>query len=240
MREPAMEPQRMVDGATLVCFALPEEAAPFRRLVQETNRIHCLVTGIGKENARRLFKQWLEARPRAEVHPARVLTCGFAGGLHPELKPGEVLFETADPALAQSLKASGACPGTFLCSDRVLVSAAEKREAYLKTQADAVEMESAAIQAMCRDAGIPCATVRVISDTAGEDLPLDFNALSTPDKNLDFGRLLLAVGKAPWKIPELLALRKKTNHAAGQLALVLESVIAGHPAPAPGAGRASP
>jgi hypothetical protein len=86
-------------------------------------------------------------------------------------------------------------------------------------------MESAAIHAVCAGQGIPCATVRVISDTAGEDLPLDFNALSKPDKNLDFGKLFLAIARSPGKIGALMELQRKTKFAAEQLAEVLAKLI---------------
>ena len=87
-------------------------------------------------------------------------------------------------------------------------------------------MESAAIHAVCRERGIPCATVRVISDTANEDLPLDFNALAKPDKNLDYGKLAWAIAKSPGKIGALLKLQKKTRFAAEQLAAVLGRITA--------------
>jgi len=67
--------------------------------------------------------------------------------------------------------------------------------------------------------------VRVISDTADEALPLDFNALAKPDKSIDAGKLALAIAKAPWKIGALLALQKKTKFAAERLAAVLEKII---------------
>jgi hypothetical protein len=86
-------------------------------------------------------------------------------------------------------------------------------------------MESAAIHAVCAERGIPCVTVRVISDTATEDLPLDFNALAKPDKNLDFGKLAWAIAKSPGKIGALMELQKKTRFAAERLADVLAKII---------------
>ena len=141
-----------------------------------------------------------------------MLTCGFAGGLNPDLKLGEVVFElsTLNSQLSTRLLAAGAKPGTFFCADRIATTVAEKTKLRYETRADAVEMESAAIHAVCAERGIPCATVRVISDTADEDLPLDFNALAKADKSLDFGKLFLAIAKSPGKIGALMELRKKT------------------------------
>jgi adenosylhomocysteine nucleosidase len=155
-----------------------------------------------------------------------VLTCGFAGGLNPELKLGDVLFElsTLNSQLSTHLLASGAKPAKFFCADRIATTVAEKKKLLAETGADAVEMESAAIHAVCRERGIPCATVRVISDTASEDLPLDFNALSKPDKNMDYSKLFLAIAKSPGKIGALMQLQKKTRFAAEQLAEVLAKI----------------
>jgi adenosylhomocysteine nucleosidase len=157
--------------------------------------------------------------------PELVLTCGFAGGLNPELKLGDIIFETSDETLRTKLLGAGAKPIKIFCADCIATTVAEKKKLRDETGADAVEMESAAIHAVCRERGIPCATVRVISDTASEDLPLDFNALSKPDKNLDFGKLFLAIAKSPGKIPALMQLQKKTKFAAEQLWEILAKLI---------------
>jgi nucleoside phosphorylase len=177
--------------------------------------------------------------------PELVLTCGFAGGLNPDLKLGDVIFENhssssrresaqikagdklepTDVVSYEKLVAAGAKPAKFFCADHIATTTAEKKKLCTETGADAVEMESAAIHAVCAKRGIPCATIRVISDTANEDLPLDFNALAKPDKNLDYGKLLLAVAKSPGKIRALMKLQKQTQFAAERLAEVLAAIL---------------
>jgi hypothetical protein len=67
--------------------------------------------------------------------------------------------------------------------------------------------------------------VRVISDAADEDLPLDFNQLHKPDWSLDYGRLIGALAKSPGKVGALLRFRKRISSAAGRLADTLAKVI---------------
>jgi adenosylhomocysteine nucleosidase len=205
--------------STLICFALKEEAAPFRKIAAGKTGITILHTGIGRQNAEKSLREFL-----ATHSPKLVLTCGFAGGLNPDLKLGEIIFETSDETLRAKLLGAGAKPLKIFCAERIATTIAEKKKLRVETGADAIEMESAAIHAVCRERGIPCATVRVISDTASEDLPLDFNALSKPDKNLDFVKLFLAIAKSPGKIGALMRLQKKTKFAAEQLADVLAKI----------------
>jgi adenosylhomocysteine nucleosidase len=231
----------------IICFALKEEAAPFRKIAAggllRGQPVSILLTGIGRQNAEKSAREFLAGG--AGTPPDLVLTCGFAGGLNPDLKLGEVVFEVfpggsrreeaqiesgihsepPDVGCHEKLAAAGARPVKFFCADRIATTVAEKKKLHAETGADAVEMESAAIHAVCRERGIPCATVRVISDTAGEDLPLDFNALARPDKNLDFGKLFLAIARSPGKIGALMELQKKTQFAAEQLADVLKKII---------------
>jgi adenosylhomocysteine nucleosidase len=209
----------MAKSFILICFALKEEAAPFRKMVAGKSGISILIVGIGRANAEKSVRQFL-----AENSPELVLTCGFAGGLNPDLKLGEVVYETLDENLYAKISAAGAKPAKFFCADRIATTVAEKKKLRAETGADVVEMESAAIRAVCAERGIPCATVRVISDTADEDLPLDFNALAKPDKSLDFGKLFFAIAKSPGKIGALMQLQKKSSFAAKQLADVLAKI----------------
>lgn len=208
----------------LICFALKEEAAPFRKMaagMAASAQPDILIVGIGRQNAEQAIRKFL-----ASNSPELVLTCGFAGGLNPDLKLGDVVFEFPQPSTCNlQLAICGAKPAKFFCADRIATTVAEKKALREQTGADAVEMESAAIHAVCRERGIPCVTVRVISDTAHEDLPLDFNALARPDKNLDFGKLAWAIAKSPGKIGALLELQQKTRFAAGELAKVLEKLV---------------
>jgi adenosylhomocysteine nucleosidase len=200
---------------------MKEEASAFRSMAAARLNVSALVTGIGQANTEKSLRESL-----ARQVPSRVFTCGFAGGLHPELRIGEVLFATADGVLAEKLTATGAKPAVFFCSSRIATTVAEKSELRRRTGADAVEMESQFIQNICQERGIPCATLRAISDVAGEDLPLDFNRLANPDLSLNYGRLALALAKSPGKIPALMRLQKNSRFAAEQLAAVLAKVCA--------------
>jgi adenosylhomocysteine nucleosidase len=227
---------------TLVCFALKEEAAPFHQVAAAHPGVITFIAGIGRQNAEKSVRSFLRS-----VSPRLVFTCGFAGGLNPNLKIGDVVFEfpfrrdefhesqisppvlvwdSWNSSLRNKLLAAGAKPAKFFCADRVATTVAEKKKLRAETGADVVEMESAAIHAVCAEKNIPCVTVRVVSDTAGEDLPLDFNALARPDKRLDFGKLAWAIARSPGKIGALMALQKQTGFAARQLARVLDQVIA--------------
>ena len=106
------------------------------------------------------------------------------------------------------------------------MTAVEKQALWKSTAADAVEMESGVIREICRAEEIPSTTVRVISDTAEEDLPLDFNALMTPDFRINFLKLGLAVARSPGKIPRLLRFQKQTAQAARALAAALAAAVA--------------
>jgi adenosylhomocysteine nucleosidase len=205
----------------LVCFAVKEEARPFAQHAAVKDNIEVILLGVGRANAERTILAAL-----AKERPRLVLTCGFAGGLTPELTPGTVVFAAdAEAVLEQALLAAGARPGRFHCSERVAGTAAEKRALHEETGADAVEMESGAVRAVCREQGVPSATVRVILDAAEDDLPLEFNQLMGPGQRLSYGKLALALMRSPGKVAALLRLQQQASAAAEKLGQVLARLL---------------
>ena len=211
---------------TVVCFAVREEAKYFKP--DPSWRCKIVVTGIGHRNARQAITAVLES-----ASPQLVLTCGYAGGLNPNLKLGNVIFEV-DPAsgLEQQLIDSGEIAGKFYCASKIAVTAAEKQTIRHESQADAVEMESGIIRSVCREQGIAAATVRVISDDSSTDLPLDFNRLSKPDGNISYGKLAAAILQSPRSISKLRRFQRDldmcSRNLAGTLAGLLKRIHEGN------------
>ena len=201
----------------LVCFAVKEEAQTF---VPPAN-VKTLLTGMGRRNAEEAFRRAFQT----DI-PRLVLTCGFAGGLKPELAKGAVIFSVDDDERLESvLLEAGAKPGSFHCVETVVTTAEQKRNLRERTEADAVEMESQIIRGICREQKIPSATLRVILDTATEDLALDFNQLMTANQKMNYGKLALELLRSPGKIPALMELQRQSRAAAEKLAEVLRRIL---------------
>jgi len=207
-------------GPILVCFAVKEEARPFLERSRDRDHIRILITGMGRKNAEESLLRQL-----AIERPAAVLTCGFAGGLRDDLETGAVLFVVDEQKeLDRALISAGARPAKFCCAPKVAVTSHEKRTLAKETGADAVEMESEIISRVCKSQGIVSATVRVVLDTVNEDLPLDFNALMTPEHRMRYGKLAASLLKKPGKVSALRQFQKRCGLAAEKLAVVLAKI----------------
>ncbi len=207
-------------NSTLITFAVRDEALPF--LQRPATGVDHLITNIGRTAAERAMEKYLQSK-----RPSLLLTCGFCGGLDPDLASGDVRYDTLDLDLDQRLAEAGLRRARFYTSDRIIISAGEKRQLRDTSGCDAVEMESGAIATICRRANIPVATIRVVSDTADEDLPLDFNRVTNPDGKLQFGKLAMMIAASPWKIPALIRLGGNSKNAANRLATVLHELLPG-------------
>lgn len=210
-------------GDLLVTFAVSQESRPFRKRTGGGRGVRVIHTGMGSVHAGRALGAALAGGGVAEVW-----SCGFAGALRPGLQPGDVVFAPPpglEASRRQLFREAGAVEGRFTTTARVLVTAAEKRACHAETGADAVEMESGVIAARCRDRGLPCTVIRVISDGVNEDLPLDFNRCLTRDHSLQWGRLAWALVLSPGAVVALRVFQRRVRQAAERLAEVLAAAL---------------
>jgi adenosylhomocysteine nucleosidase len=232
MRSSSSLPKRLA-----IFVAVAQEAGPIRLRMSELKQLRDLpfygfegkigqtevwtvVAGMGAGNtslaAMAVSEKW---------QPDALLSAGVAGAIDPELQVGEVICATeilyGPKALLPTLKIPATRSGRLLCSDQVLVTAKEKEQAHNRPKhlrALAVEMESAGVAKVAKDLRLPWGALRAISDTAGHDLPLDFNRLRDGNGNLPIGRIILATLARPAAIPGLLKLGSQTTKAANQMA----------------------
>jgi len=81
-----------------------------------------------------------------------------------------------------------------------------------------VEMESAAVAQKAGEWGVPFYSVRAVSDTAFDDLPLDFNQYRDREGRFSRGRIALAAMAHPFtRVPALLRLDNNCRIAAEAL-----------------------
>jgi nucleoside phosphorylase len=233
----------------LVTFAVEAEFAPWRRLrefrkLDSTDsdgfssrigdgELIVLLTGMGCKRA------WLQATK--VIWGGDVDLCistGLAGALRPEHTLGQTLVPAnvlaakwdrvvpCDPMLIESAASAGAKKvSSFYTADHVIVRAEEKQR--LGTLADAVEMESGEILFQAAAFGARVVAVRSISDSSGEDLPLDFNKVSTKEGDVSIRKIVQEVVGSPGSIPSLIRFGQQSRQAAETLAVFLERFVRG-------------
>ena len=171
-----------------------------------------------------------------------LVSTGFCGALDPALQPGDIFVATevvsGSTGMGPRADAWGCHPvpprlwsgvtpnvsegtsyqtGKLLSIDRVVSTAAEKAE-LRKTGAGAVEMEAAAVAARAKEWNIPFYAIRVVTDTADESFPLDFNRMRDSEGRFNRGKILGAALRRPGTLlPELMKLNKRCKSAAKAL-----------------------
>ena len=204
--------------SVIICFAVPEESQVLRRKRRDLKTLH---TGMGRKNATQSLSNYLDHH-----RPQAVISAGFAGGLNPNLETGTVLFQFPQP-LPVKLEGDfeGARAGRFRCSDRIVVTRSEKALLWEATGHDAVEMESEPICQVAASHRIPSLILRVISDSANDDLPLDFNRLVTRDMRISLPKLGLTLARHPTKIPKLIRFHRTIQRAATRLSDAIDWLL---------------
>ena len=186
-------------------------------------------TGVGIERA---------AAAAASVGDPRefalFMSTGCAGGLAPELHPGDLVLATAligdgtqgptptdaiERARARDAAAAAgvrAVEGPILCSATALATANEKRRAAADG-AIAVEMEGGPIAAGAAVARVPFIAVRAVLDGAEHELHIPATLVDPATGGARPLALAGYLGTHPGAIAELLALRRMQSAARASL-----------------------
>lgn len=187
--------------------ALPWQGAQYsREAAWKNSRWLLIANGPGP----RLVERALERKRDVD----RILSIGFCGALDPALRIGDIVVSGEVP---KGLQASYV-QGEVASVDRVAFTAREKCDLRAATGAAVVEMESAAVARKAREWDVPFGCVRVVSDVAEDDLPLDFNRYRDADGRFDRTRIALAALGHPFTVlPRLVRLDRDCRRAAERL-----------------------
>jgi adenosylhomocysteine nucleosidase len=149
---------------------------------------------------------------RTKMEVSGIINTGFCGALDPTLRVGDIVVWGKVPCTSRFAS------GEISSSDRVITTAAEKRELREKTGAVAAEMEAGAVKKIAGDWGVPFYCIRAVSDTANEDMPLDFNLYRDAAGRFSLPRIAMAAISRPWsRIPALKRLEANCNVASESL-----------------------
>jgi nucleoside phosphorylase len=181
-----------------------------------------MLTNIGMDAAASATERMLDDRVDW------VVVVGIAGGVDPDIKIGdlvvpEVVLDRANRAeYAPSKLGDVPARGMLSCGDE-LVLEPEALAAMVAAGVVAVDMETAAVAAVCERAGRPWSVFRSISDHTGEGLVDDsLFAMTRPDGTADPDALARYLAENPGKAEVLARLARDmtvATEAAAELAI---------------------
>jgi adenosylhomocysteine nucleosidase len=212
-----------------IIAAMEREIAPLARdfvksgeRLYERGDVRLMRSGMGAAHAAKAA-QWLTA----EFKPELLISAGFAGGLKAQHRPGEVLVcgKVIDEQSGEIF--SGAAGESILVTCGGVLSGEDKRRLAAQHDADAVDMEAAAVARVAHEKGIAFAAVKAISDEMDFEMPPMERFI---DENGDFetSKLVAYAAVRPGMWPILARLEKNTKLASDRLCNWLEDQMKSH------------
>jgi adenosylhomocysteine nucleosidase len=225
-------------------FALPEESKGIVRLVGSASRagssalpvisgtlagreIVIVHSGMGMDSASARIGTFLDSHT-----PSLWIAAGFAGGLSPDLRVGDILTvrNFSDPDRFSDIASLPAHTGTLITTKSVVQTAEQKRDLARHTGAVAVDMETAAIHRLCAARGIPMLSIRAISDAVSQDLPVPAAVWFDPARQRPRPLpLLLHLASHPARILPFARFVRGVNSARSSLTTFLLAALAALP-----------
>ena len=200
----------------------------------DERRVAVGVGGIGQAAAAKVCDAIITAH-----RPRWIISAGYAGGLQASLARGEILLvdaveDTEGNRFDLDLRLNrdeieqqpGLHVGKLLTAGRLVARPEEKQALGERHDALAVDMETAAVARVCRNAGVPLVAVRAISDAVDERLPPEIEAWVS-DKSLarKAGVMAGSLWKQPGRLQQMWQMRERTLVLGDRLADFLAGLI---------------
>lgn len=197
-----------------------------------------LATGIGIKRAKEAVTALLEQYP-----VSCLISTGFAGGLSPLLKHGDLLIadKVTTPMLQEKeliyandeilsifknnyapIKTKLHC-GTLITGEQIAKTAEEKLG--LLRFGIGIDMETGAMAAIAKELNIPWGAVRAITDTYNETLPLDFKNYQTVNGYINHKKIIAHFVMRPWLWKYSMKLGARAKIASQELTVFWQAII---------------
>jgi nucleoside phosphorylase len=204
--------------------------------------VYVLITGVGGQAAIQAMDLMMRMADK-ELYFDVVLSSGLAGALCDNLRVGDIVAprellaemqhadvnserlvvdaELHELALEQGAKSANC----LFTTDQILVKASQKKSCASRAQS--VDMESFEIVKQALAWGARSVVIRAISDSATEDLPINFNLTLSDKREVSIPKVLLELLKNPFALPALIRFGQQSRRAGELLAAFLENYLQG-------------
>lgn len=196
------------------------------RFAGVADHVH-VAAGLGRERARRAAEDLVAQGATA------LLSFGIAGGLAPNIACETAVVATAIKAenmetvvcsaawtarLADALRSSlPFTQGELAYAPIILITSLDKSGTFAATNALAADMESYGVGEAALKTGVAFTAVRVVADTAGEQLPEIALHAMAPNGSLKLMETLSRIVRNPGQIAGLIRLGRSTARARRRL-----------------------
>jgi nucleoside phosphorylase len=202
--------------------------------------IVALLTGVGTQASSQAMGLMMNMADEYK-HFDVCISSGLAGALCDTLAVGDIIAPQSlivqsryadlptdtlkvDAELRKLAFEAGATDANCLfTADRMFVKASQK--AICSSRAQSVDMESFEIVKEASAWGARSVVVRAISDSATEDLPIDFSLTLSTNHQISIGKVLVQLLKNPLALPALMRFGKQSRDAAERLAEFLDAYV---------------
>jgi adenosylhomocysteine nucleosidase len=194
-------------------------------------QVETVCSGGIPERLRQIFRERTEPACRA------VVSFGVAGGLDPQLVPGDIVLatsvvsslgtHTSNPALIEKLHSAlqvdrrlRIVQASLAGADEAIANPAAKRMLFERHGTAAVDMESHIAAAYAAAHGLPFAAIRVVCDPAARGLPPLVASALKPNGSISLPGVFGSLARQPGQIVDLIRLGRDARRAFRALGCV--------------------